>query len=69
MALGVEWEGERVKEGSPPKRTARRSLRALLTTTVVPAHAPSYPAEAIDVAFVDRADIKAYIGPPNLEAR
>ncbi|KAL6767881.1 hypothetical protein ACKKBF_B36980 [Auxenochlorella protothecoides x Auxenochlorella symbiontica] len=25
--------------------------------------------EAIDVAFVDRADIKAYIGPPNLEAR
>ncbi len=25
--------------------------------------------EAIDVAFVDRADIKAYIGPPGLRAR
>jgi len=25
--------------------------------------------EAIDLAFVDRADIKAYIGPPGLEAR
>jgi SpoVK/Ycf46/Vps4 family AAA+-type ATPase len=25
--------------------------------------------EAIDLAFVDRADIKAYIGNPNLQAR
>lgn len=25
--------------------------------------------EAIDLAFVDRADIKAYIGPPSLHAR
>ena len=25
--------------------------------------------EAIDLAFVDRADIKAYIGPPSLRAR
>ena len=25
--------------------------------------------EAIDLAFVDRADIKAYVGPPGLEAR
>ncbi len=40
-------------------------------------HLPAYaynlhaflPAEAIDLAFVDRADIKAYIGPPTLQAR
>ena len=25
--------------------------------------------EAIDLAFVDRADIKAYVGPPTLQAR
>ena len=25
--------------------------------------------EAIDLAFVDRADIKAYVGPPSVEAR
>ena len=25
--------------------------------------------EAIDVAFIDRADIRQYIGPPSLEAR
>lgn len=25
--------------------------------------------EAIDLAFVDRADIKAYIGPPSVRAR
>uniref|UniRef100_A0A453C7L4 Pachytene checkpoint protein 2 homolog n=1 Tax=Aegilops tauschii subsp. strangulata TaxID=200361 RepID=A0A453C7L4_AEGTS len=24
---------------------------------------------AIDIAFVDRADIKAYVGPPTLQAR
>lgn len=35
----------------------------------VPMHPFMWPAEAIDVAFVDRADIKAYIGPPSLGAR
>lgn len=28
-----------------------------------------YPCWIADIAFVDRADIKAYVGPPTLQAR
>lgn len=45
-----------------PERSLERSPCAQVLTT-------SNITEAIDVAFVDRADIKAFIGNPGLQAR
>ena len=51
-------------------------MNALLTQIDALRHRPnvmvlttSNITEAIDLAFVDRADIKAYVGPPGLKAR
>ena len=55
---------------------AIRVVNALLTQVDGLKHRPnamvlttSNITEAIDLAFVDRADIKAYVGPPGFEAR
>ncbi|KAG2489739.1 hypothetical protein HYH03_011846 [Edaphochlamys debaryana] len=52
--------------GSEPS-DAIRAVNALLTQLDALRRHPNVM--AIDVAFVDRADIKAYIGPPSLAAR
>lgn len=59
--------------GSEPA-DAVRAVNALLTAldslknfTNVMLLTTSNITEAIDVAFVDRADIKAYLGPPELQ--
>ena len=61
--------------GSEPS-DAIRVVNALLTQIDALRHRPnvmvlttSNITEAIDLAFVDRADIKAYVGPPGLKAR
>eukprot|EP00884_Botryococcus_braunii_P000790 jgi/Botrbrau1/10711/Bobra.357_1s0013.1 len=61
--------------GSEPA-DAIRAVNALLTSldslkafSNVMVMTTSNITEAIDLAFVDRADIKVYIGPPGLEAR
>jgi glucose-6-phosphate isomerase len=61
--------------GSEPS-DAIRVVNALLTQIDALRHRPnvmvlttSNITEAIDLAFVDRADIKAYVGPPGLRAR
>ena len=61
--------------GSEPS-DAIRVVNALLTQIDALRHRPnvmvlttSNITEAIDLAFVDRADIKAYVGPPGFEAR
>ena len=61
--------------GSEPA-DAIRAVNALLTRLDQLRHAPnvmvlttSNITQAIDLAFVDRADIKAYIGPPTPQAR
>jgi glucose-6-phosphate isomerase len=61
--------------GSEPS-DAIRVVNALLTQIDALRHRPnvmvlttSNITQAIDLAFVDRADIKAYVGPPGLKAR